>query len=166
MEQLLWAATVLALGVTAFELARLERDVHLPRPAIAPLVDDARSNGEVAPPDSLAATISRITDRDLFRLERQPAVVGYGTTSTSGAASAGPAGQPPEPPRPQFTVSGIVGGPPWAALLSGVPGRDGGVLVHSGDTLAGFTVRAVRRTGVTITGADTTWHLTLKAPWR
>ncbi|MBX6330548.1 MAG: hypothetical protein IRY91_01740, partial [Gemmatimonadaceae bacterium] len=73
---------------------------------------------------------------------------------------------PPAPPKPALALAGLVGGPPWAALLDGVPGRDGTVLVHVGDTLGPLRVRSVSAAGVTISGMDTTWHLTLKRPWR
>jgi hypothetical protein len=51
------------------------------------------------------------------------------------------------------------------ALLDGVPGKSGSVLVHAGDTLAGLRVRSLGPNGITITGFDTTWKLTLKKPW-
>jgi hypothetical protein len=47
-------------------------------------------------------------------------------------------------------------------MLDGIPGRQGSVLVHRGDTLAGLTVSAITRDTVTIRGADTTWRLFIK----
>lgn len=72
---------------------------------------------------------------------------------------------PPAPPRPQLAVSGIVG-PPWTALLDGVPGRDGPVSVRTGDQVDGLRIRRVDRDGVTVVGMDTTWRLSLKRTWQ
>ncbi len=73
---------------------------------------------------------------------------------------------PPRPPKPKLALVGIVGGPPWVALLDGVPGQNGSALLHAGDTLAGLRVRTLGPNGVTITGLDTTWKLTLERPWQ
>jgi hypothetical protein len=68
---------------------------------------------------------------------------------------------PPPPQRPPLAVSGIVG-PPWVALLDGVPGRDAPVLVRAGDRVGELRVTQVRRDGVVVVGMDTTWWLSLK----
>jgi hypothetical protein len=74
---------------------------------------------------------------------------------------------PPEPkaPRPTLVLRGIIGGPPWSAILEGIPGRQGSVVLRRGDTVAALVVRAVRRDTVVIEGADTTWRLTVKRSW-
>jgi hypothetical protein len=62
-------------------------------------------------------------------------------------------------------LRGLVGGPPWNAILDGVPGHDGGFVVRAGDSVAGLKIRSVRRDGATIRGMDTTWILRLgRAP--
>jgi hypothetical protein len=109
--------------------------------------------------DSAAKAIAR---SDPFRLERRPSSVAYG--SEQEGVPVAPA--PPKPPKPSLALAGIVGGPPWAALIDGVPGRSGSVVVHAGDTLAGLRVRSLGPNGITITGLDTTWKLTLKRPWQ
>jgi hypothetical protein len=102
-----------------------------------------------------------ITSSDPFRLERRPSSVAYGAQPEEA-----PATPLPKPPKPKLALAGIVGGPPWVALLDGVPGRNGSVVVHAEDTLAGLRVRAVGSRSITITGLDTTWKLTLKRPWQ
>ncbi|MGH7649040.1 MAG: hypothetical protein ACREND_13050 [Gemmatimonadaceae bacterium] len=109
--------------------------------------------------DSLAVLTSRIIDRDAFRLDRKPAAIAYRVAGDSAITSAE---LPPSVPKPQLALVGIVGGPPWAALVNGVPAHDGTVLVHASDTLSGLRIRAVSPEGVTITGLDTVWHLTTK----
>jgi hypothetical protein len=62
-------------------------------------------------------------------------------------------------------LRGIIGGPPWSAILEGIPGREGSVVLRRGDTIAALRVRAVRRDTVVVEGADTTWRLTVKRTW-
>lgn len=99
---------------------------------------------------------------DAFRLERKPALVAYrqraDTQPARAAASA--------PPKPALALAGVVGGPPWAALLDGVPGHDASVVVHQGDSIAGFHIRRIAPNAVVITGLDTTWRLVVKRVWQ
>ena len=155
LEPVLWAITVVAIAVTVVELAHLVALPRVPAPAIWASADMSWPMHR----DSLGDNAARIVEHDPFRVERRPPDVAFGTQA--GGASATTA----TPARPQLTVSGIVGGPPWAALLTGVPGHEGTVLVHAGDTLSGFTVRTVHAASLTISGMDTTWHLTVNDPW-
>lgn len=113
------------------------------------------------PADSLAVAAERVFERDPFRLSRRPSATPYRPDQD---------GVPPplasRPPRPQLAVSGFVGGPPWRAMLEGVPGRDGSVLVQTGDTVAQLRITRVRRDTVVVQGLDTTWTLTLRRQWR
>jgi len=122
----------------------------------------ASAVAESLPPDTVAAAAKAIAAGDPFRLDHRPSTVAY-RAELEGVAPPPP---PPVPPKPALALAGLVGGPPWAALLDGVPGRDGSVLVHAGETLGALHVRGVSAAGVTISGMDTTWHLTLKRPWR
>ena len=156
LDPVLWAITVIALTVTAIEVTHLVALPRVPAPAIWASADLTWPMHR----DSLGENAARIVEHDPFRVERRPPDVAFGT-QTGGASATNVSSA-----RPQLTLSGIVGGPPWAALLNGVPGHDGTALVHTGDTLSGFTVLAVRATSVTISGMDTTWHLTVNDPWR
>lgn len=111
-------------------------------------------------PEVLVAAAEVLVARDPFRLERRPSAVAY----TPALESAPP--PPPRPPRPTLAVTGIVGGPPWEALIEGMPGRQGSVLVRRGDTLSGLRVRSVTRDTVRITGMDTTWALGVRRAWQ
>lgn len=127
--------------------------------AAAATVWPAPTPGEQPSVDSLAVLTSRIIDRDAFRLDRKPAAIPYRVAGDSAITSAP---TPPSVPKPALALVGIVGGPPWAALVNGIPAHDGTVLVHAADTLSGLRIRAVSSGGVTITGLDTVWHLTTK----
>jgi hypothetical protein len=115
--------------------------------------------------ESLAAASARIVERDPFRLDRRPSSVPYAPMMLEGAA-------PPvaRPPKPALVVTGIVGGPPWEALVDGIPGRPASVVVRRGDAFGDSTSRLiVKRIGpdtVVIAGMDTTWTLTVRKAWQ
>lgn len=151
----LWLITGVALLAGAVGVVRAVPHVHVTVPAVwgTPPIGATPSR------DSLAVLAERIANTDPFRLARAPASVAYG------AAAATPAPPPaPAPPKPPLVLSGIVG-PPWAALVDGIPGHATSVLLHAGDTVAALRVRAVTRTRVTLTGLDTTWSLVVHSPW-
>lgn len=114
------------------------------------------------PADSIARAAAALTSDNPFRFDRKPAGVPY-QPELEGAPPPPPA--PPKPPKPVLVLRGIVGGPPWDAMVEGIPDRQGPVLVRRGDTLGGLTIRAIRRDTVIIQGADTTWRLTIKRAW-
>ena len=158
VERLLWGASLVLAG-SALLGWREKRE----RPIAAPPVIWPIEQSVAYPtPHALDSAAKAITASDPFRLERRPSGVAYGAAPEG--ASAAPA--PPKPPKPALALAGIVGGPPWVALLDGVPGRGGSVLVHAGDTLAGLRIRSLGSSSITITGLDTTWKLTLKRPWK
>jgi len=111
-------------------------------------------------PDSLAAAAAVLVEHDLFRLERRPSDVAY-SPDLEGAPLPEAA-----PPKPVLVLKGLVGGPPWQAVLEGIPGREGSVVVRTGDTLGALRVRAIRRDTVVVQGMDTTWRMTVKRGWQ
>lgn len=150
----LWGATafmlvIAALGSRAPATGASEAGVLLPAP----------STPRVVGADSIARLADYLALSDPFRLERKPSSVAYRPELE---------GLPPTPvaPRPNLRVTGIIGGPPWQAILDGVPGREGSVVVRAGDVIAeqGLTVRAVRRDTVVVHGRDTIWVLTVSPP--
>jgi hypothetical protein len=169
-EWLLWSV---AIGATVLGLAGVWRvlpqeghpdQTHAARAGsksgirrVAPVAPTAAVHGA----DSLMDVAAAITAADPFRLDRHPSTVAY-RPELEGVPPAPP---PPVPPKPALTLAGLVGGPTWAALVDGIPGRDGSTLVHVGDVVGALRVRNVSPAGVTISGMDTTWHLTLKRPW-
>lgn len=158
VERLLWGASLILAGAALLGWREIrERPIAAP-PVIWPIAHSAAH----PTPHALDSAAKAVTASDPFRLERRPSAVAYGTEPEG--ASAAP--EPPKPPKPALALAGIVGGPPWVALLDGVPGKNGSVLVHTGDTLAGLRIRSLGPSSITITGLDTTWKLTLKRPWK
>jgi len=155
VEMLLWIAALAAV----VESAAVSRRALRGRTAAAATVWPAPSLNAPPTADSLAVLTSHIVDGDAFRLDRKPAAVQYrvaGDTAISVAPVA------PPPPKPALALVGIIGGPPWAALVNGIPAHDGTMLVRARDTLGGLRITSVSDDGVTITGLDTVWHLTTK----
>lgn len=158
VERLLWGAAI-ALVVSARIAWRGSRP--RPRPA-PPVIWSIEQSPDYPTRNTLELAAKSVTRSDPFRLERRPSSVAFGR-EMEGESAAPPQ---PTPPKPELSLVGIVGGPPWVALIDGIPGRSGSVLVHAGDTLAGLRVRTLGPKGVTITGVDTTWKLTLRIPWQ
>ncbi|MFN2397810.1 MAG: hypothetical protein ABR543_04090 [Gemmatimonadaceae bacterium] len=136
-----------------------------------PPAGDAFTAAQTAPREMIALDSILLADAaratvagDLFRLERKPADVAFERT-VEGLHVPPP---PPvaEPQQPVLVLSGVIGGPPWEALLDGVPGRTGSVLVRSGDVFGTLTIASVGRDTVVVRGMDTTWVLTLKRSWQ
>jgi hypothetical protein len=155
VEQSAWIGALVctALGIAglrASSAARNDADAATPvPPSIDVVVFDA---------SALDSAVDTILDSDPFRESQDEAVR---------ASAANPALQlavSPKPPKPPLFLRGLLGGPPWNVMLDGVPGHDGSIVLHVGESFGGLTVRAVRRDTVVVQGADTTWMLTLKRP--
>lgn len=95
-----------------------------------------------------------VVENDLFRLANVPSAVRFS------AATEGTGATQPAMVRPQLTVKAIIGGPPWQAMVDGIPGA-ASTIVRSGQVVGPLTIRNVGRDTVTVQGMDTTWKLTL-----
>lgn len=162
LEALLWVLAVV-IGVLAWRQARTVVPAEAAQPQSRP----------AAPPEPLRFSAGRLADAastiargDPFRLDRHPSPVAFSAApdAVNGMAMMPPP-PPPSPPKPQLSISGIVG-PPWTAVLEGVPGRDAPVAVRTGDRVGELTVRRVGPDGVVVAGMDTTWRLSLKRTWQ
>ena len=157
LERTMWLGTALAIVVGALSWHRQWRAPSMP---VA-----AGTMQSAAPLPSLEAgadpeeTVAAIVENNLFRRDRQAP----GTVS-SAIAQSPTASRPPAPPKPRLILRGLVGGPPWNAVVDGIPGRERGVVLRTGDTIAGLTVRGVRAGEVIVRGMDTTWTLRLSRP--
>jgi hypothetical protein len=154
--QVLWAVFSLGAVVGTVEwahtrhviVATAQGDMAATRPA---------PEWRVATEESVDAAAGNIGDHDMFRLTREPARVPY-DANREGAPP-----PPPAPPRPPVSLSGIVG-PPWVAVLEGVPGHEGSLVARVGDTVsrapnALLVVRRVGRDTAIVSSTDTTWAL-------
>lgn len=77
-------------------------------------------------------------------------------------SAAAPALQASASYRPVLVLQAIVGGPPWTAVLKGVPGRERPVVVAPGDVIDSLRVLRIDATVVSIAGPDTVWNLRLE----
>lgn len=148
--RLLWLGVGLALGVGAWMallVMRVGDAVEWRIPAAA---------GVIAAPRGLGDLVQAVVGNDPFRFDRTPSSVPFGQI----AVVAAPVGRA-APVAP--VVTGIVG-PPWRAALEGLSGRQDGLLVAAGDTIAGLRILAVGRDTVVITAPDITWRLPVRRP--
>ena len=158
VERTLWASAIVAGG---FALVAGSRAAVSARGAPGAIAAEPRAPRTFAA-ESLTTAARVVVSRDPFRLDRRPASVAY-SAELDGAPMAPP---PPAVPRPALAVGGIVGGPrTWAALLTGLPGREGSVLVRTGDRFGDLAVKSVGRDTVVVRGADTTWRLAVRRGW-
>ena len=147
-------AVIAALG-TAFRVSRIT-DV----PSVSARSSFAlHANVPPVDDDSLAEAAANTAANDPFRLVNRPASVRYDAKLEGGMGVPGLAAY--VPPRPQLFVKAIIGGPPWQAIVDGLPGQQPGMIVRTGNTFDKLTVRSVGRDTVVIQAPDTTWKLTL-----
>jgi hypothetical protein len=158
MRNILWTLSIAVLFTTplGWRLSASEPEVKIP-----PLASGVRELRR-ASVDSLTTMAAHIVAHDPFRIDHHPASVPY-RPELDGVAAIAP---PPKPAKPRLAIAGILGGPPWTALLDSVPGRNGSVLVKKGDTLGGLKIRSVGRDTVVVQGADTLWKLVVNQPWQ
>ena len=94
-----------------------------------------------------------------FRLPSRRPAVRYGASPVVAPAPV------PRPPKPALALTGVLWGPEPAALLLGLPGAEGEVVVHPGETHGSIHVRAIHPQAIELEGMDTTWVLTVRMPW-
>lgn len=163
-EALLWLAALvlLAVGASRWRAAAPAPPGAVPSALSLTPPEPARVGAE-----RLSDAVRTVAGGNPFRLDRVPAPVPFGEPAAGDGFGGGmpPPYEPPPPPRPPLAVSGIAG-PPWRAVLEGVPGREGGVVVQRGDVLGELRVRDVTSSTVVIAAPDTVWRLTLRRQWQ
>lgn len=110
---------------------------------------------------AIAAAEDVIVANDPFRLANEPALVRYDPANESDVATtiAGSARV-----RPNLILKAIVGGPPWQAVIDGLPGQPPNTVVRAGTAYDKLVARAVTRDSVVIQGPDTAWVLSFRRP--
>jgi hypothetical protein len=158
IERALWMATVLfaAVAVAGWregESLADESGSSARRPVTVAL-RQSESSGRA----TLGTLAASIAARDPFRLDRRPSAVAFGADPVAPVAPVDPSR------RPRLLLTGTFG-PPWQAVLEGIPGREGSVVARVGDVFGELRVRSIRRDTVVVQGADTTWKLTVRHVW-
>jgi len=146
-------SSALAASVAAIQWKRV--DAGASRNDVA--VDALHVLASRLPVDSLERAADAIVTNDPFRLSNSPSAVRFDPTTDGGPAAALVA-----PARPVLVLRGIVGGPPWQAVIDGLPGQSPGTLARAGSKFDRLTVRAVTRDSVIVQGADTSWVLSFR----
>jgi hypothetical protein len=108
---------------------------------------------------ALDSAVDDIADRNLFRPERA------GAEEREAASMPGPMGMAAPSSKPHLVLKGVLGGPPWDAVVEGIPGREGAVVIRVGESVSGLSVRAIRRDTAYVRGFDTAWALPLTRTW-
>ena len=150
---LLLGATAGAVGV--YGALRTEHGVVEPKHVAMLRSSSNRFVANTLTSDSSAALLEVTVQRNPFRASRTASRVEL----LDGEA---PSPRSEVNARPVLRLVGIVGGPPWSALLAGIPGRDGTALVSASDTAGGLLITAVDSVQVRVVGRDTVWMLTLE----
>ena len=98
-----------------------------------------------------------IVANDPFRLANEPASVRFDPSAEGESVS-------PAVPvvRPTLVLKAIIGGPPWQAVIDGIPGQPPGTIATPGARFDKLVVRSVTRDAVVVQGPDTTWSLAFK----
>jgi hypothetical protein len=159
MSRLLPRLVLLALGLGA-----LLAGVLLFRGAEA-TVGPARP-GALAPEpprggtDPLAPFRRLATSGSPFRTSRQLPRVRFGDASLLP-----PAPTAPPSPRPRPVLTGILWGQEPAAILEGMPGVEGAVVLRRGEVAGGLRLVKIAPDGAELRDADTSWTLSVRQPW-
>lgn len=152
-RQALWGAVLLLVTPCAIGLHAViapASGVVVPRQEGGPVRREVSRRAVAV--ESLAVTARRVAP---FRADGRPSAVAYDPVRSEAV---------PEylPPKPSLALKGILEGGASLAIIEGIPGRDGPVLLGVGDTVAGLRVRRIRDGQVTVTGMDTTWQLRIR----
>lgn len=107
-------------------------------------------------PRTLRAAAETTVDNDPFRLSNSP------PDADAAPRTGAPKPAPARPPHPTLVLKAITGGPPWQAIVAGMPGQSGDALVAPGATFGALTVQSITRDAVIVRAPDTTWTLSLK----
>ena len=109
--------------------------------------------------DTITDAAEIVIANDPFRLANAPSTTRYDPTADETTGS----WAPPVVVRPVLTLKAIVG-PPWQALVDGIPGQPAGAIVRTGGVFDKLVARTVTRDSVVIQGPDTAWVLSFRAP--
>ena len=147
-------ATLGALALLAMLAAAWRwRDAELASLSSQPSVIMPLVVREPTEADSLGAAIALLARSHPFRLWRGAVTRPRDAPDKSAAVPAAPS---------RLELKAIVGGPPWQAVLDGLPGQPPGTLVATGSEVGGLRVQAITRDSVVLGAGDSVWTLTIR----
>ncbi|HVX41705.1 MAG TPA: hypothetical protein VHB25_19245 [Gemmatimonadaceae bacterium] len=144
--------SAIATGSVAIGVVRWRRafgDVVVAGAQVSSVTSSARIDS-----GAIDSSIAMLVDNDPFRFSNTPPSVRFDP-----AADGLPAVAEAPAVRPQLVLKAIVGGPPWSAVIDGLPGQPPGAVVRPGSRFDQITVSAVTRDSVVVRASDTTWVL-------
>ena len=147
--------SILAL-VCGFAATHRWRTALPPIGVVTPSIAATTALPPAVRPESLDEQVDLTITNDPFRLSGKPSSVPYARSTAPQ-----PATTVSSAPRPSLSLKAIVGGPPWQAIVDGIPGQAPGTIVRSGSIFDKLRVRSVSSDTVVVEGADTVWKLTL-----
>ena len=150
---------LLAVSLAVFAVQRT-REAGSSGSIPAPVIARAPALPPITNSDSLAEAEALLVENDMFRLANRPASVPFTLTPLPEAHDSRRA-PPPVEPRPNLVVRAIVGGPPWLAVVDGVPNQTKSLTVRAGDTFGKLVIQSVGRDTVVVQMSDSTWKLTI-----
>lgn len=124
--------------------------------ALIPAVEEPRFFN----PDSLDRAVRTTVAGDPFRIANRPSRIPFASTLVPVSVGGAPQAHSGAP-RPSFLIRAIMGGPPWSAIVDGMPGEGPGLVVNPGAVFGSFHVVSVTSDTVVVQGPDTTWRLTM-----
>lgn len=148
--------SVLVTGVVALVFAMV---APIARPVVASPVLH-RALLLLAAPYPAESLSTGIISRDLFRAGRHPAAIAYDLLRGDQTVVTDPI------PKPVLALVGIVMGTERAALIEGIPGTEGVMVVRIGDYVGGLRVKSIDVAVVRLVGMDTVWTLKVREPWQ
>lgn len=152
LEHFVWLASLVLTGIAIVEMRR--QLIVLESPSLRQVKPPPGGTVRTVSLSDGQEQYSRVLAGDLFQRERRaPERTTIHLEGTPQAAA---------PAKPRLVLVGIIGGPPWTAIVDGLPGHDGGYVVSAGESIEGLTVRSVRRDGATVSGMDTIWTLRVR----
>jgi len=151
VERALVGATLLLLVSATARWYRM--DALDAAPAPNPIA--IRRTSAALPDSMLQEAEDLAVSNDPFRLSNTPSDVRYDPATEGGSGAKTPVAAV----RPSFTLKAIIGGPPWHAVIDGIPGQPAGTVVRQGAQYDKLIVRTVSRDSVIIQAPDTSWIL-------
>ncbi len=149
-------SSLLAMAAVMLTIAALRWQRMPLQEAAQPAREVVRTHGPPVADSLLVEAEEMAVANDLFRLSNSPPEARFDPRD-EGASVARVAAALPL--RPSFGLKGITGGPPWQAMIDGVPGQPAGIVVREGERFDKLVVRTVTRDSVIIQGPDTVWTL-------